>query len=116
MHELGIVVHIIKTLDEIVKTNKIEHISKVCLQIGEVSGIIDYYLIDCFKYYRTNRDYLMNSELVIENIPAITICKSCSRQYKTITYGRICPYCDSHHTVLLQGNECLIKEIEVEEN
>ena len=27
---------------------------------------------------------------------------------------RKCPYCKSEHTVLLQGNECLIKEIEAE--
>ena len=34
--------------------------------------------------------------------------------YSTIDYGRECPYCHSGNTVLLQGNECLIKEIEGE--
>lgn len=36
------------------------------------------------------------------------------KTYDTIQYGRECPYCKSEHTVLLQGNECLIKEIEAE--
>ena len=55
-----------------------------------------------------------NSTLEYEWIDAITICNECEKTYDTIQYGRECPYCKSEHTVLLQGNECLIKEIEAE--
>ena len=78
MHELGIVVHISKTLEELAQENNITDIRRVTLQIGKVSGIVPVYLVDCWQY------------------------------------GRECPYCKSEHTVLLQGNECLIKEIEAE--
>ena len=84
------------------------------LQIGKVSGIIPEYLVDCWKYYKKKVPLIENSTLEYEWIEAITICNECEKTYDTIQYGRKCPYCKSEHTVLLQGNECLIKEIEAE--
>ena len=114
MHELGIVVHISKTLEELAQENNITDIRRVTLQIGKVSGIIPEYLVDCWKYYKKKVPLIENSTLEYEWIEAITICNECEKTYDTIQYGRECPYCKSEHTVLLQGNECLIKEIEAE--
>ena len=46
MHELGIVVHISKTLEELAQENNITDIRRVTLQIGKVSGIVPEYLVD----------------------------------------------------------------------
>ena len=114
MHELGIVVHISKTLEELAQENNITDIRRVTLQIGKVSGIVPEYLVDWWKYYKKKVPLIENSTLEYEWIEAITICNECEKTYDTIQYGRECPYCKSEHTVLLQGNECLIKEIEAE--
>ena len=63
MHELGIVFHIVKTVEDIAVENQASKVGKVVLQIGE--------------------------------------------------HGKICPYCGSGRTYLVQGNEHQIKEIEV---
>ena len=84
MHELGIVMHVAKVLDEAAEENHITKIGSVTLEIGEVSGI----MLDYFE--------------------------ECRKVYPTVQYGKICPYCQSEHTYLLQGNECNIKEIEAE--
>lgn len=52
------------------------------------------------------------AELKVEVIPAVTYCESCKGKYKTVEYGKICPYCQSEKTYLLSGNEIMIKEIE----
>ncbi len=52
------------------------------------------------------------AELIIEKIDAVTYCDDCKKEYATVTYGRICPYCKSEHTWLVRGNEFVIKEIE----
>lgn len=52
MHELGIIVHISRTLDEVAKENNLTEIGSVTLEIGEVSGIVPDYMTDCWKYYR----------------------------------------------------------------
>lgn len=40
MHELGIIVHIAKTLDQVAAENELKKIGSVTLDIGEVSGIV----------------------------------------------------------------------------
>ena len=115
MHELSIVTHVAKTLDEIAEENHLTRIGSVTLEIGEVSGIITDYFEDCWNYFKKRHPLLTECRLKIETIPAITFCENCRQEYPTIEYGRICPYCKSEHTFLLQGNECNIKEIEAED-
>jgi hydrogenase nickel incorporation protein HypA/HybF len=114
MHELGIVTHVAKTLDETAVEHKITKIGSVTLEIGEVSGIITDYFIDCWNYFKVRHPVLAESELKIETIPAVTYCTSCRGRYETVKYGIECPYCHSRETYLIQGNECTIKEIEAE--
>ena len=115
MHELGIVFYIADSVTKIAEENEVSHVNKVVLQIGEVSAILHEYLQDCWKWNAKRTALFAGSELEIETIPAITYCEACSGQYATVTYGKICPYCQSDRTFLLQGNEAQIKEIVVED-
>lgn len=115
MHELSIVTHVAKTLDEVAIENNLKKIGSVTLEIGEVSGIITDYFEDCWNYFKVKHPILEESVLKIEMIPAITFCEDCKQEYKTLQYGKICPHCKSEHTYLVQGNECNIKEIEAED-
>lgn len=47
MHELGIIVNINKTLAEVAADNGVSRISRVTLELGEVSGIVPELLEDC---------------------------------------------------------------------
>ena len=112
MHELGVVFHIIDDLKEVAVSNEITEITKVVLELGEVSTVIDSYLTDCWKWAIKKEELLKDSELVIEKINAVTYCEDCKSEYETVKYGKICPKCGSRHTYLLRGNEFNIKEIE----
>ena len=114
MHEMGIVLHIAKTLNETAEEEKITRIGSVTLQVGEVSGIITDLFVDCWNYFKVRNEILRDSELKLETIPAVTFCGDCEKTYPTIRYGRQCPYCGSYETWLVTGNECIIKEIEAE--
>ena len=39
MHELGIVFHIIRTVEDVARQNDVTRIRRVTLQLGEVSGV-----------------------------------------------------------------------------
>jgi hydrogenase nickel incorporation protein HypA/HybF len=113
MHELGIVFHIIKTVEEVVAEQELAEVRSVTLEIGEVSGVIPSYLDDVWKWAVQNRsEHMKEAALCVETIPAVTYCESCGRTYETVAHGKICPHCKSGHTYLLRGNECTIKEIE----
>lgn len=114
MHELGIVKHVARTLDELAEENHITKIGSVTLQVGEVSGIMTELFQDCWNYFRVKHPLLTECEMKIETIHALTYCEGCGKTYDTIPHGRICPLCGSEKTWLLQGNECSIKEIEAE--
>lgn len=113
MHELGVVFHVIKMVEEVVEENDLTEVSSVTLQLGEVSTVIESYLHDVWKWAVKNRsEHMQNAKLLVETIPAITFCEDCKQEYATVEHGKICPHCGSEHTYLLQGNEFMIKEIE----
>lgn len=112
MHELGIVFHIIDSLEKIAVENQLSEIASVTLEIGVVSGVVDSYLKDCWKWAAGKHDFLKGAELITQEIPAVTYCEDCQKTYATAEHGRICPFCSSEHTYLLTGNEFNIKEIE----
>ncbi len=115
MHEMGIVIHLARTLEETAAEEHLSKIGSVTLQVGEVSGIITDYFEDCWNYFKKKHPVLAESVLKLETLPAVTWCDSCKKTYPTVQYGRECPYCRSGETWLLTGNECIIKEIEAEE-
>ena len=115
MHELSIVTHVAKTLDEVAAENNLKKIGSVTLEVGEVSGIMTDYFEDCWNYFKVKHPILKDSILKLEMIPAITFCEDCKQEYDTMKHGKICPYCQSEHTYLVQGNGCNIKEIEAED-
>ena len=84
MHEMGIVLHVAKTLEE------------------------------TWDYFKTRHPVLRDSELRIVKIPAVTFCNGCGQTYETVRYGKECPYCHSGETWLVDGNQCMIREIEAE--
>lgn len=112
MHELGLVTHVVKTIEEIAQTEKLSKVASVTLEIGEVSGIIPDYLEDCFSYFIKKSQLMRESKLKIEMIPAVTCCEDCGKTYDTLKYAKKCPFCGSEATFLTTGNEFNIKEIE----
>ena len=104
MHELGTVFYVIKEVEKLCDENKLTKVGSVTLQIGEVSGIIPEYIVDCWNW--------AVKESKVETLEAVTFCEDCKQTYPTVKYAKVCPYCQSEHTYLVTGNEYIIKEIE----
>lgn len=114
MHELSIVENIVETLEDFSMTNKLSKIGSVSLVMGEVSGVVEHYLTDAWDWFTKDSDLLRGSKLLIEKKTAITICNNCGKTYKTLEFAKVCPYCHSENTVLKEGDELYIKEIEAQ--
>ena len=113
MHELGVVFHCIREVNEIAAENKVGRINRATVQIGEVSAVVPELFEDCWKWAIRKESVLKDSSLKIERIDAVTFCEDCKKEYPTVQYGKTCPYCESPNTYLVRGNELIIKEIEV---
>ena len=113
MHELGVVFHIMDSLESVAKENDVTQIQSVTIEVGVVSTVIPHYLTDCWEWAIKKRPLLSSCEMKVEILPAVTWCDGCKQEYETVQHGRIFPYCGSEKTWLLKGNELNIKEIEV---
>lgn len=112
MHELGIVFHIIKSVECVAADNKLKKVNSVTIELGEVSGVLHNYLDDCWSWACSKNELMSGAKLIIEVIPAVTYCEACRNNYETVKHGKTCPHCNSQNTYLISGNEINIKEIE----
>ncbi|MBR5048805.1 MAG: hydrogenase maturation nickel metallochaperone HypA [Erysipelotrichaceae bacterium] len=114
MHELGIVFHIIRQVDEVAEQNEAREVREVTLEIGEVSGVIPHYLEECWKWACLNKSRFMKEcQLEIISLKATSFCQDCQKLYDTAANGKTCPFCGGSNTYLVSGNEVSIKNNEV---
>lgn len=50
MHELGIVYHIIRDVENVARANGVSRVSSVTLLLGEVSGVVPDLLLDAWRW------------------------------------------------------------------
>ena len=137
MHEMGVVINIIKTANSFAEQNEIMKVKRLTLQIGESSSVMPKY-VDMF-YYDVIPDYplLSDSVLNIETVPARAFCLDCgtvfspgddcdcddcrslrgeelSENGSSEHRSPVCPKCGSSVFKITEGNTIYIKEMEVE--
>ena len=112
MHELGIVYHIIRDVENVVRANGVRRVSSVTLLLGEVSGVVPDLLLDAWRWAADKKSITEGAELIVEPVEAVTHCEACGCDYVTVEHGKTCPYCGSGETYLLQGQGVMIKQIE----
>lgn len=113
MHELGIVKHVLEQVEKAAEENGADKVLSITLEVGEVSSIVPEYFTDCFEWAKKKTQRLKDCELKLIILEGISYCRKCKRTYKTVEYGRSCPYCGGGDTYLVTGNEMNIKDMTV---
>lgn len=110
MHELGVVINVIETVENFAKKNGVTKIDTLVLQIGELSSMIPKYIEACYPA-AVDGTLLQDTKLEIEILPGNAICKRCNKVFNIIENNAKCPECGSKDCELLCGKEFMIKEI-----
>ena len=110
MHELGVVIEVVKALDRIVLENNLTEVETIVLQIGEISSMIPKYIEDCFDV-AVDKTQFEKTKLKIEILTATALCRPCNRVFKLVENNGKCDCCGGNDWELLSGKEFLIKEI-----
>ncbi|MGE5404055.1 MAG: hydrogenase maturation nickel metallochaperone HypA [Candidatus Saccharibacteria bacterium] len=110
MHELGIVVHIIQTVEEFAAENGLTKIDTLVLQIGELSGVVPRYIEACYPA-AVNSTLLQETKLKIEILLGNALCNKCSKVFNLLQANYECPDCGEKDWEILSGKEFMIKEI-----
>jgi hydrogenase nickel incorporation protein HypA/HybF len=110
LHELGVVIEVIKTVENFAERNGLSKIDTLVLQIGELSSMVPRYIEACYPA-AVEGTLMQDTKLKIEVLPGNAICKKCSKVFNLIESKSNCPSCGSKHWDLLSGKEFMIKEI-----
>lgn len=112
MHELGIVIQIVKQIEAYMDDNQIESIHKLVLQVGAISGVYPKYIEDVYPI-AIEKSKLKNTVLEIESTPAIVCCNGCGLRFNISDEKSVCPRCNASDYEAISGTEFMIKEIHV---
>lgn len=110
MHELGVIINVIKTVENFAARNGVTKIDTLVLQIGELSSMIPRYIEACYPA-AVDGTIMEDTKLQIEILPANGMCKECSIVFNLLGNKSICPNCNSQEVQILGGREFFIKEI-----
>lgn len=69
MHELGVLVQAVKTVDNIAKQQNIDRIKHMTLEVGEESGFLLIFLEKLFPVAIDHYPVMKDAQLHIENVP-----------------------------------------------
>lgn len=112
MHELSVVLEVVKTVENFANENNIDKIDTLVLQIGELSSVIPQYVEECYPII-IDDSILKDTKLEIEILPGNALCKNCDEVFNVLANKGLCPICKGRNIDLLSGKEFFIKEIVV---
>jgi hydrogenase nickel incorporation protein HypA/HybF len=113
MHEMGVVLNVVRTIEKYAEENKIPEIQGLVMEIGEVSSVIPHYFASCWEPAIASSRCMMNAQLEIEVIPGIARCLKCGEEFNIAENEGKCAKCGSDVWQTLSGREVMIKEIYV---
>ncbi len=110
MHELGIMIEVVKTVESFAQKNGVSKIDTLVLQIGELSPVVPRYIEECYTA-AIDGTSLQDTKLKIEILPGNGICKGCNQVFNILEHKKVCPKCSGRDWELLCGREFMVKEI-----
>lgn len=111
MHEVSIIQNVIKIVSEKAIENKLTKVTKVCLKIGELSGVMPECLNFAFKICIIDT-MLEGSTLEIEKVSAVAECMDCMQEFSIDHFNKLCPCCKKFCSNIIRGYELYINTIE----
>lgn len=118
MHEFSTAVGIVNAVKRAAGSHKATRVTAIRLQIGQLSMLNHDQLI--FGIEIASKDTILEgAEISIETLTIKTICENCRTETVTdeqkpiydLLAALVCPKCGSKSVKIIQGRECLIKDI-----
>jgi hydrogenase nickel incorporation protein HypA/HybF len=114
LHELSIAMEVIDIVRKEAATHGASSVTKVCLLIGDLSGVETDSLAFCFDAVKNEHSLTSGAELVIEKVPVRVRCEKCDDEFRASGQLVTCPSCGGYDTKLVAGTELEVKDLEVE--
>jgi hydrogenase nickel incorporation protein HypA/HybF len=120
MHELSTAVGIVNAVKRAASSHNATRVTAIRLQIGQLSMLNHDQLL--FGIEIASKDTILEgAEISIEVLTIKTICRDCGTETFTeeekpiydLLVAMACPKCESRNVEIVQGRECVIRDIKV---
>ena len=111
MHELAITQNIV---DIALKSAAHRKVKSITIVIGELSGVVEDSVRFCFDMVADDTD-AKGAALTFHKVPAHIRCSQCAFEFKMDNGDWACPRCGNLGGQVMQGRECYIESIDVED-
>ena len=111
MHELAITQNIV---DIALKSASNRRIKGITIVLGEISGIVEDSVRFCFDIVAADT-VAQGAALTFNKVPAHVRCSRCAFEFKLDNGDWACPQCQNLGGQVMQGRECYIESIDVED-
>lgn len=117
MHEMGIVLNIVREAERQAQMYHVKKIGSLTLEVGELTGAEPRYIRNCWSAAIENT-ILDDAELIIKEVEGLVTCDDCQSVYRVLEHMTSdlrpdCPKCHSDKWTLKQGRQVMIDEIGV---
>ena len=114
MHEMPIVLNVVRSMDVYAQKNHIPDIKVVVVDIGDASSVVPFFFRSCWDPAVGQSYHLQNAALEINEIPCKAKCRKCGAEFRPGRSDANCPECGFKGWDLISGRDISIKEILVE--
>lgn len=116
MHELSLLVEVVKIVENLAVENKINKLEAIVLQVGELSSVIPEFMKDYFPVVTLDKPFFKDTKLEIEVLEGVARCLDCGEEFNVVKTKGYCPNCNSFEKEVLSGRDFFIKELVVRED
>ena len=116
MHELTLLYGVVDKVGKVVEENGLDHVDAIVVEVGEATSVIPEFLQDGYEVISDDYDFLRGSELIIERIKAIGLCRNCGTEFPIVVNKGLCPECGSFDKDIIDGMDFFIREVRILED
>lgn len=114
MHELSIVQALCDQVKEVAISHGAQKVVRIVIEVGELSNVVPELLQTAFAVFREAEPLLENAEIESRRIPLKLLCQACGHEFHPALRRFRCPQCLSLQVKVLQGEELLLRDVELE--
>jgi hydrogenase nickel incorporation protein HypA/HybF len=114
MHELSIVMGLCDQLQHLVRQQGAHRVHSLLIEVGALSNVVPDLLEQAFEALRSEVQIVERAELEIRALPLRIRCLDCGEETEPEQFRFVCPECRSFSVETLQGEELLLRRVELE--
>ena len=114
MHEVSLAQGLCRQLQALATEHRAHRIRRVELEVGALSNVVPDLLRQAFTMMKESLPLIEEAELAIREVPLLVNCTDCGQSHELQRFVFECPSCKSTRLDVKQGEDLLLRNVELE--